>query len=126
MQKFIVTYIEKNASEDDFEKGVSSKSTTTFSKNNLGTFTTLKAMFRELSNFGFPEAQKDYGVIDDGRITAVGQENAEGHEASSQEKEAWKKGETKLWVVDYDVYIERITVEELSVDDLHKLGFETV
>jgi len=122
--KFVVTYIEKNVAEDSYEHGVSGKETTVHSKDHVGSFGTLEAMMRGLAQYGYPDTIKDYYVMDDGRLVASALEDGEGSEPNKQQTEAWKKGEAKLYLADYEVLLEIASVEIPTVDELHKLGFE--
>jgi hypothetical protein len=58
------------------------------------------------------------GGLENGFLSYNRLENADGDEPSETEKEEWKRGERTLYLADWTFQIEKITVSDITADDL--------
>ena len=120
---FAATAIEKNAEEDNFEKGCSGNSRCIlFDKINLTANSFAKLVDLCFSQYGIEKQpinlnqdQEEVGV----QYFMVSQlETDESYTPSEMQLESWRKGDLKLYLADYTFSVEVRTVDFLKKEDL--------
>ncbi len=108
--------------EDDHEEGEGEHVNSIGEKVNV-TFDSVDDLFKYLYNkVLYKELDKiDFNAFEDGRITTSVNVDENNYPASTAEIEKWKKGELKLYVANYNLYVALVDRVKPSVEEMATL-----
>jgi len=111
--------------EDSFEKGeISDWRNTMFEKENKK-FDTIDHLVEYLySNYGLSKDKSEY-TADDGQLTTSIMQDEDGNSIGEVDNKLkqWKEGKARLWNAYYIMHIEIVKTNEITTEELRKLGF---
>lgn len=121
---YACTFVEKTAEEDNYEKGLTGKrQTILWDKCNIVAETLLELVDKIKNNFGVDFSYVFLQCDDEpARFTTSQLENADSETPTLQEKQAWEKGEVKLYLCDYSFLVEKRKVEPIPTEEFEQLG----
>lgn len=123
--QYCCTFVEKTAEEDDFKKGcVGSRVTVLANKCDISA-PTLKELIEKLQNEFFVDMS--YLFIAEHSepvewISCNQLETVDCNVPTEQERDMWKKGETKLYLCDYSFRVERRFTSPIEFSEFAVLG----
>lgn len=134
--QYACTYLVKAIQRDDFEKGCVGKHEMTFSGPMHVMAPTLTQLLQAIGKelnlaldnvylFGAVDEEGGEEIPDTvARISYNRLETAEGYVPLSREVARWRRGETILWLADYDFMIERRDVTPIDREEFVKSGIK--
>lgn len=123
-QKYFLEYIMGLSTEDSYEQGEDPGTTRTNMDEVVNReFDSAKEVLEYLSKqYGFSDKTEDYTAFEDSRLDYSRAEDEDGFEVSPNDSKfkKFEKGETKLWAVNYSIYVYKFTKSEIPVAELAK------
>jgi hypothetical protein len=105
-----ITYIHYDMEEDSFEEGCIASYRSDGYSFKIEAETPEALYTKIMAQFDVDRDSLDINACEEaGRIDVQRTEDAEGNQASATQIEQWKRGELKLYLADYSVYVEEVT-----------------
>lgn len=125
--QYACTYIEKRATLDDYTTGCEMTSNCVMSEKANIISDTLPGLLAAIGGQLFIEIDDVWIPGEDGIVDRIGYnrlETQDGRKPCARELAAWRKRKLKLWLCDYDLAIEKRTIEPIELDEFKLAGIK--
>jgi hypothetical protein len=126
---YACTYMDKTATEDNFETGCDPSSciTVTNQRCSLRSINLSDLLLNISTHFGIDIDNVFISEDDDNNITLIGYnrlENSQGDEPTDREIKLWKEGKQNLFLCDYTFSIEKRIIIPITIKDFEDEGIK--